>query len=586
MQEVERTYARKLNSEEVISAISQAVSQEYELAIDTIVLLKPGSIPKTSSGKIQRSVCRQKFIDGTIENVIFKRSMNQISKERKKIEFSLLYFSSNEAEFTDNKYKLLLEGAKFADKNNFHAVWIPERHFHSFGGLYPQPAVLASALAMVTENIRIRPGSVVLPLQNPVRVAEQWSVVDNLSGGRVDISFARGWNPNDFVLAPENYTDRTQIMFDGIKTVQKLWRGESINLPNGTGEDTEIKIYPLPKQTDLPTWITCSGGKERFIEAGAIGANILTALLFQPIEELAEKIKLYRESRAKNSYDPNTGHVTLMLHTFVSDDLEFVRSQVRQPFIEYLESSIDLWRNNSQDLDQLTSTERQHLLAYAFERYFHTTALFGTPSSCLNMVNELKEIGVNEIACLIDFGVDANSVLSNLVYLNQLRQIANASQIGNEINYNRINSTVINQEINHQREQEFVVNRLEKLVAECISFSLQTELDKISLNSNFVHLGIDSLKASEIIGNLEEILKISISPALMFEYSTINELSSYLVKSHKIKLEHDILVCQYEDIESIESGDKYTIDSKIKSEKYYQSNQSNTIENQRVTGEL
>ena len=425
VQEVERTYVRKLNSEEVVCAINQAVSLEHELAIDTIVLLKPGSIPKTSSGKIQRSACRTKFIDKSLENVILKKSVNKVPTPAKQIEFSLLYFSSNEAEFTDNKYKLLLEGAKFADKNNFHAVWIPERHFHPFGGLYPEPSVLGSALAMVTEKIRIRPGSVVLPLKNPVRVAEQWSVVDNLSGGRVDISFAKGWNLKDFVLAPENYANRSQIMFDGIKTVQKLWRGESICLPDTNGEATEIKIYPLPKQPELSSWITCSGGKEGFIEAGAKGANILTALLAQPLEELAEKIALYRESRAKNGYDPDTGYVTLMLHTFVSNEVEFVRNQVREPFTEYLKSSVNLWKKGSKEKPLFTKQQQDEILAYSFERYFQTAALFGTPQSCLNIVEKIKEIGVDEIACLIDFGVDADLVLSNLNYLNQLRKLAN-----------------------------------------------------------------------------------------------------------------------------------------------------------------
>ncbi|WP_235006724.1 MupA/Atu3671 family FMN-dependent luciferase-like monooxygenase [Calothrix rhizosoleniae] len=569
VQEVERIYVRKLTSEQVVAAINQAVSLEHELAIDTIVLLKPGSISKTSSGKIQRSACRQKFIDKTLKNVILTRSVNQALTAVKQIEFSLLYFSSNEAEFTDNKYKLLLEGAKFADQNNFHAVWIPERHFHPFGGLYPEPSVLGSALAMVTENIRIRPGSVVLPLQNPVRVAEQWSVVDNLSGGRVDLSFARGWNPNDFVLAPENYTDRTQVMFDGIKTVQKLWRGESINLPNGIGEETEIKIYPLPKQPELPTWITCSGGKERFIEAGASGANILTALLFQPIEELAEKIKLYRDSRAKNGYEPDTGHVTFMLHTFVSDDLEFVRQVVRQPFMEYLESSIDLWKNNSQDLEKLTSTQRENLLAYAFERYFQTTALFGTPSSCLKMVDELREIGVDEIACLIDFGVDADSVLSNLGYLHQLRNLANGisqKQTSEESNQQIINPQFavekfgdseqifpvkdqkLNESLrrepvdNHQKnsdvvieyndyqQQENIANWIEKWLAK----QKRIKVGGINRQASFADYGMDSILAVELVQALENWLKISLDATILWNFTTIESLAQYLVGKNKI----------------------------------------------------
>jgi natural product biosynthesis luciferase-like monooxygenase protein len=353
-------------------------------------------------------------------------AQSQRSAIQNNLQFSLFYFSSEEAEFTDDKYRLLIEGAKFADQHDFAAVWIPERHFHSFGGIYPNPSVLGAALAMVTERVRLRAGSVVLPLQNPIRVAEEWSVVDNLSKGRVDLAFARGWNPNDFVLSPETYANRTEALFSGMQTVQKLWRGESISLPNGIGKETEIKVYPLPKQRKLSVWITCSGGKERFIEAGALGVNILTALLFQPIEELAEKIALYRDSRAKHGHDPEAGHVTLMLHTFVGEDIEVVRNQVREPFIEYLKNSVDLWRQDSKNLDDLTEKEREDLLAYAFERYFQTSALFGTPDTCLTRVARLKEIGVDEIACLIDFGVDVDVVMAALYSLKRLKEHSNA----------------------------------------------------------------------------------------------------------------------------------------------------------------
>ena len=70
-------------------------------------------------------------------------------------------------------------------------------------------------------------GSVVLPLHNPIRVAEEWSVVDNLSNGRVGLSFASGWHARDFVLQPENFKNRRELMANGIETVKALWRGES-----------------------------------------------------------------------------------------------------------------------------------------------------------------------------------------------------------------------------------------------------------------------------------------------------------------------------------------------------------------------
>jgi natural product biosynthesis luciferase-like monooxygenase protein len=558
--EVERTSRRNLDVDEVVGAIRKAVLEQHDLEVYGVLLLKTGTVPKTSSGKIQRHGCKAGFLaeslsvvgssilshtDDLIEgNTITQETLppttqtqrqllleldlrnqlapllgispsqlnpqqpfntlgldslkavqikNQIEANfglvlpietflddinitqlatqilsgatspaptpssisapvqkttefpslkqqrvsqsiaqpqrpatKNGLEFSLFYFSSEEAEFTDDKYRLLIEGAKFADRHDFAAVWIPERHFHAFGGIYPNPSVLGAALAMVTERVRLRAGSVVLPLQNPIRVAEEWSVVDNLSKGRVDLAFARGWNPNDFVLSPETYANRTEALFSGMQTVQKLWRGESISLPNGIGNETEIKVYPLPKQRELSVWMTCSGGKERFIEAGALGVNILTALLFQPIEELAEKIALYRDSRAKHGHDPQAGHVTLMLHTFVGEDIEVVRNQVREPFIEYLKNSVDLWRQDSKNLDDLTEKEWEDLLAYAFERYFQTTALFGTPDTCLTRVARLKEIGVDEIACLIDFGVDVDAVMTALYSLKRLKEHSNA----------------------------------------------------------------------------------------------------------------------------------------------------------------
>jgi methionyl-tRNA formyltransferase len=143
------------------------------------------------------------------------------------VEFSLFYFPSADSGSAADQYRLLIEGAKFADTHDFSAVWTPERHFHAFGGLYPNPSVASAAIATITNRVHIRGGSVVLPLHHPIRVAEEWSLVDNLSHGRVGISFASGWQPNDFVLRPEAFADRNAAMLDGIETVRALWRGQS-----------------------------------------------------------------------------------------------------------------------------------------------------------------------------------------------------------------------------------------------------------------------------------------------------------------------------------------------------------------------
>ena len=158
------------------------------------------------------------------------------AKKNRTIKFSLYYFGNYWPEFRDDKYDLIFSTARFADQHGFEAVWIPERHFDSFGGFSPNPSVVAAALARETERIQLRAGSVALPLHHPIRVAEEWAVVDNLSKGRVGISFASGWHRNDFVLAPNSYHNRREMMNDGIEMVRRLWRGESVSVPGVDGQ--------------------------------------------------------------------------------------------------------------------------------------------------------------------------------------------------------------------------------------------------------------------------------------------------------------------------------------------------------------
>src|SRR5215475_11383150 len=177
----------------------------------------------------------------------------------KSLSFSLYFFSDDGSKDSVDKYRLVLESAKFADRNDFSAVWTPERHFQDFGGLYPNPSVLSAALAMITERVQIRAGSVALPLHNPVRVAEEWSVVDNLSRGRVAVSFASGWHPDDFIFAPEAYELRKEVMFSHIETIQRLWSGETIMMAGADDREVAVRLLPKPLQRHLPIWITSAG---------------------------------------------------------------------------------------------------------------------------------------------------------------------------------------------------------------------------------------------------------------------------------------------------------------------------------------
>jgi natural product biosynthesis luciferase-like monooxygenase protein len=338
------------------------------------------------------------------------------------LRFSLYFFSGDGSKETGDKYRLVIESAKFADRRGFDAVWTPERHFQDFGGLYPNPSVLSAALAVLTERIQIRAGSVALPLHHPVRVAEEWSMIDNLSRGRVAVSFASGWHPDDFIFAPDAYDERRETMFRHIELIRKLWAGETIRFRGANEREVEIKIMPRPLQPSLPVWITSSGSAETWSRAGMIGANVLAAYVGYSDEELNERINLYRASRAANGHDPQQGVVTLMLHTFVGENEEAVRRTVRVPFTNYLRTYFKQYENVHLAADAVSDADKDALMAAAFEKYFASHTLLGTPAKCSRLLDRLAQLGVDEVACLVDFGVEAEAVLDSLHHLDELRE--------------------------------------------------------------------------------------------------------------------------------------------------------------------
>ncbi|MFD3542270.1 amino acid adenylation domain-containing protein [Streptomyces sp. NPDC058662] len=339
--------------------------------------------------------------------------------------FSLFFFAASAGLSNQEGYRLVVDAAKFADRHGFEAVWTPERHFNAFGGLYPNPSVMSAALATVTDRIALRSGSVVAPLHDTVRIAEEWSLVDNLSNGRVGLAFAAGWNSNDFVLRPDGFADRKQRMSEQIEEFRTLWRGGSVPRTGGSGETVDVRIFPAPVQAEPPIWLTSVGTVQTFQKAGASGANLLTHLLGQAPADLAEKIKAYRLARQEAGHE-GPGQVTVMVHTFMSDDTEYARKRARAPFRDYLLSSTELWRTmfatTGQDFPEMDAEEQlEAVVDLAIDRYFETSGLFGSPEACAELVRSLAAAGVDEVACLVDFGVAPDEVLESLTWVDKLR---------------------------------------------------------------------------------------------------------------------------------------------------------------------
>ena len=173
---------------------------------------------------------------------------------------------------------------------------------------------------------------------------------------------------------------------------------------------------------------TVAGIPRNFERAGASGAHLLTHLLDQDEAGLAGRIALYRNARAAAGFDPSTGMVSLMIHTLVGADAETVREQARAPYCNYIKANMGLFKGLEQsrgrdvDLSSMSEADLDEFVNFLYERFAASRGLIGTPESCAPLVERLEAIGVDELACLLDFGPHVDLILENLPHLNRLKE--------------------------------------------------------------------------------------------------------------------------------------------------------------------
>ncbi|GAA4670361.1 LLM class flavin-dependent oxidoreductase [Streptomyces chumphonensis] len=339
------------------------------------------------------------------------------------MDFSVYFFSANDRNDFGERYRFILDVARFIDRHGFTAIWTPERHFQEFGGSFPNPAVLSAALAVATDHLRIRAGSVVLPHHHPVRVVEEWALVDQLSGGRAGVCVATGWHQGDFVFYPEHYEGRREYTLDHVATLRSLWRGETVAFPGPGGRDLDVRTYPRPRQPELPLWLVHTSNPQTWIEAGRRDLNVLS--LLTSWEKLEENIASYRAAREEAGHDPGGGVVTVGMHTFVGDDEQAVRDLVHEPVKRYLASFMTQKRADEAvggARRDSGADEQDKVAELMAEDYYARRSLLGTPDKCAATVERLRSIGVDEVACLVDFGLPFRTVLDALPALDALRR--------------------------------------------------------------------------------------------------------------------------------------------------------------------
>jgi alkanesulfonate monooxygenase SsuD/methylene tetrahydromethanopterin reductase-like flavin-dependent oxidoreductase (luciferase family) len=151
-------------------------------------------------------------------------------------------------------YEAAIEMAAWADSRGFQTIQFAEHHGVD-DGYNPSPIVLAAAIAARTKTVRLRFGLIILPLHDPIRLAEDLAVLDIVSAGRVDVVFGGGYAPHEFAMFGVDSGKRGRLVEEGVAAVKRAWTGEAFEF-----RGRKVRVTPTPVQQPRPTiWLGGSG---------------------------------------------------------------------------------------------------------------------------------------------------------------------------------------------------------------------------------------------------------------------------------------------------------------------------------------
>lgn len=212
-----------------------------------------------------------------------------------------------------------LDYIELADQVGLDVVAIGEHHRTEY--LASAPEVILGAAAARTKNIRLSTGVTVLSSADPVRIFQQFSVLDLISKGRAEIMAGRGSFIESFPLFGYDLHDYDELFVEKLELLLKLRQSERVTWQGDFRAPlNNLGIYPRPVQDPLPVWIAVGGTPESVVRAASLGLPMALAIIGGMPERYAPLFELYRHAAAQSGFDPATIPLSINSHGFIADD--------------------------------------------------------------------------------------------------------------------------------------------------------------------------------------------------------------------------------------------------------------------------
>jgi alkanesulfonate monooxygenase SsuD/methylene tetrahydromethanopterin reductase-like flavin-dependent oxidoreductase (luciferase family) len=290
-----------------------------------------------------------------------------------------------------DRYGDILALAETADASGLSALWVAEHHFQP-GGVCPSPPVLLAACGARTRRLRLGVLVSVLPFHNPVSLAEEYALLDQVIGGRLNLGVGSGYIPSEFEgfgIAPESKRER----FDrGLETLLAAFRGEPVRYDGERGAPVTVNVRPR-QRPHPPLWIAVQR-REAVPYVARRGASLALVpyATVDDLDELAAEIREFRGHLVSEGPRPS---VSAAVHVYVGDAPDRARAALQR----YLDSRL---ATQSAFYQAKVRADPRHASAAHIERA--GWALFGRAPDVAARLDGFRRAGVDEVLGIFDFG--------------------------------------------------------------------------------------------------------------------------------------------------------------------------------------
>ena len=213
----------------------------------------------------------------------------------------------------------LMEEIELADQVGLDVFGLGEHHRPNYA--ISSPAVTLAGAARTTKRIRLSSAVSVLSSDDPIRVFQQFSTLDNLSNGRAELMVGRGSFIESFPLFGYDLDDYNALFEEKLAMLLAINEAERLNWPGTefTHEVGGVGVYPRPVGEELPIWIAAGGTPQSMVRAGALGLPLALAIIGGQPRRFAPLADLYRKAAAQEG-NADKARVSLNVHGFVAED--------------------------------------------------------------------------------------------------------------------------------------------------------------------------------------------------------------------------------------------------------------------------